>query len=258
MRLMILLLAWLILPGLAHAEVTATVIATDPPGATVTLGKGQSFYVRIRYNADRPVSIWARPFFHGREVGATTNASVPHEGSGEALGWFEFIDPGEVDEIRILVNKPGTRFGQAISIYPVEITGTDAPAAGYAHAAWVDQLLQAQKAVEWQEYEARMKQPVTTSDRVFMSGFMGVVLLLMLSGFALPAWALWKWSGGWRLAAAVPVAIMGFVVLRFLLDTALDPTSHNLWPFEMIMYGMLCVGIIGVLTLMRRLMREPR
>jgi hypothetical protein len=258
-RVRLLLLAWLLLlPGLAQAGVTAEVVATDPPGATVTLHKDEAFYVRIRYDTDRPVSLWARPFFQGKEVGAMTNASVPHEGSGEALGWFQFIHPGEVDEIRILVNQPGTRFGQVVSTYPVGITGTDAPSAGRTRAVWVDELLQAQKAVERQEYEARMKQPVTMGDLVLMSGFMAGVLLLLCTGLAVPVWAWWKWRGGWRLAASVPIAIMGFVVMRLLWNTAIDPTSHNLWPFEMILYGLLSLGVTGLLALMRRLMREPR
>lgn len=254
-RLLILPLAWLVLSGPAHAEVIANVIATDPPGEAVTLGKGESFYVGIHYDTDRPISIWARPFFQGKEVGAMTNASVPHEGSGEALGWFQFLKPGEVDEIRILVNQPGTRFGQVINTYPVSVTGTDEPTTDRPPAAWVDELLQAQKIVEKQEYEARMKQPVTTGDLVLMAGFMAGVMILLLTGLAVPVWAWWKWQGGWKLAASVPIVIMGFVVLRLLWDTAIDPTSHNLWPFEMIMYGLLSLGITGLLALLRRLMQ---
>jgi len=57
------------------------------------------------------------------------------------------------------------------------------------------------------------------------------------AGFAWPAWGVWKWRGGWRLAAALPIAAMTFVALRIVIDTARDPTSHNLWPFEIIMWG---------------------
>lgn len=47
----------------------------------------------------------------------------------------------------------------------------------------------------------------------------------------LAAPGLWRWRGGWRIAAA-PAMVMSFVVLRIVVDTARDPTSRNLWPFE--------------------------
>jgi hypothetical protein len=46
-----------------------------------------------------------------------------------------------------------------------------------------------------------------------------------------------------------------FVVLRIVIDTAGDPTSHNLWPFEVLMAGTGALLAIGVLKLLRRLMR---
>src|SRR3546814_2356088 len=54
--------------------------------------------------------------------------------------------------------------------------------------------------------------------------------LVGLLALALPAWALWRWRGGWRIAAMVPAALMAFVVLRIVVGVAIDPTSHNLWP----------------------------
>ncbi|MGH6635545.1 MAG: hypothetical protein ACRED0_05230, partial [Gammaproteobacteria bacterium] len=64
------------------------------------------------------------------------------------------------------------------------------------------------------------------------------MLSLLLAGSAAPTWALWKWRGGWRIAAAVPAVLMAFVVLRIVVDAARDPTSHNLWPFEILEFGM--------------------
>ena len=54
---------------------------------------------------------------------------------------------------------------------------------------------------------------------------------------------------------AVAVIVVAFVVLRILIDTARDPTSHNLWPFEILMVGTGALLSIGVLKLLRRLMR---
>ena len=81
------------------------------------------------------------------------------------------------------------------------------------------------------------------------------MLGLILGGLGAPAWALWKWRGGWRVAAAVPALIVAFVVLRIVVDTARDPTSHNLWPFELLMWGAGSVAIVVALAVARRLLR---
>jgi hypothetical protein len=65
----------------------------------------------------------------------------------------------------------------------------------------------------------------------------------------------WKWRGGWRVAAAIPAGVVLFVVLRIVVDTARDPTSHNLWPFEILMVGGGALVTIGALKLARRMMR---
>ncbi|MGH8752729.1 MAG: hypothetical protein ACREUJ_02415, partial [Burkholderiales bacterium] len=83
-------------------------------------------------------------------------------------------------------------------------------------------------------------------------GFMLLMLGALIAGFAAPAWALWKWRGGWRVAAAVPVVLMVFVVLRIVWGTSRDPTSHNLWPFEILIYGVVSLVIMGALLIARR------
>jgi hypothetical protein len=47
---------------------------------------------------------------------------------------------------------------------------------------------------------------------------------------------------------------MGFVVVRIAVDTARDPTSHNLWPFEILQSGVAALATIGVLKLARCLL----
>jgi hypothetical protein len=46
--------------------------------------------------------------------------------------------------------------------------------------------------------------------------------------------------------------MMAFVVLRLLFDTARDPTSHNLWPFEILQVGALSAVVMLVLMVMRK------
>jgi hypothetical protein len=138
----------------------------------------------------------------------------------------------------------------------VNVIGTGLPPVVHAKASWVDEMLMHERAVQREAYEKRMSEPVTAGDRIFMSGFMLTVLVLLLCGLAAPMWGLWKWRGGWRMAAAVPGVLMAFIVLRILLGTAIDPTSHNLWPFEILMVGAVSLCIMIALTIARRVVRS--
>lgn len=85
-----------------HAGSNALIVETHP-SAAATLGRNESFYVRIEYAADEPISLWARPYRDGNVVAeAMSNPSSKYTGSGEALGWFALIEPGDVDEVRII------------------------------------------------------------------------------------------------------------------------------------------------------------
>ena len=44
------------------------------------------------------------------------------------------------------------------------------------------------------------------------------------------------WQGVWRLLGVVPIAIMVTVPLNIMVGMAYDPTSHNLFPFELVVY----------------------
>lgn len=61
------------------------------------------------------------------------------------------------------------------------------------------------------------------------------------------------WAAGLAVAAAVPCAVM----LRVIADVARDPTTHNLWPFELVLAAGpgLVAGLGGALVgaLARRL-----
>jgi hypothetical protein len=57
------------------------------------------------------------------------------------------------------------------------------------------------------------------------------------------------------LGASAPAAWMAFVVPRIAVDTSRDPTSHNLWPFELLYSGALSVMAMAALFIARRLAR---
>ena len=59
----------------ARAESRAHILETQP-SASATLGRNESFYVRMEYDTDEPISLWARPYLNGNEVEeAMSNAS---------------------------------------------------------------------------------------------------------------------------------------------------------------------------------------
>jgi membrane-associated PAP2 superfamily phosphatase len=74
----------------------------------------------------------------------------------------------------------------------------------------------------------------------------------MVAGLIAPIVAYRRWKGGWRIAAGVPLAGMCFVIVRIIVGTAIDPTSHNLWPFEIGMVAFLALAFIAVVAIARR------
>lgn len=240
--------------GDARAATTAEVLASHPAGDVVTLGKSQSFYLRIGYSTDEPVMIWTRPFFQGSEVDAGSNPSRVYTGSGEALGWFFFMEAGwQVDEVRITAGDGSASGTRLVATYPVRITGSQQPAAAGTEPAWLVELRNEDQRLQDEAFEQRMSTPPTAGETLFFSGFMLAVLALGIVGIVAPVWAMRRWRGGWRVAAAVPAAIVVFVILGIVLGTAADPTSHNLWPFEILQAGLLSVVVIGVLLAARKL-----
>lgn len=242
----------------AHGEVQVRVIATDPAPETA-LGRDEAFYVRIAFTADTPVNIWARPYFNGKPVlQIKSNAASRRSGSGETLGWFSLDARDEVDEIRIIVGSGNPWREWSAASYPVRLAGTGAPAVPRQQPAWIAELRQQEQQIHRQELEKRHNEPAPAAAVLWASGFMLAVLGLLAGGFAWPAWALWKWRGGWRLTAAVPALMMTFVVLRIVIDVARDPTSHNLWPLEIIMFGTGSLAIMGTLVAARWFLhKEP-
>jgi hypothetical protein len=238
---------------LANAETTVRVVGTWPAGDSVTLHRRQTFYLHLHYTSDEPVQIWAEPYFQGEPANAGSNPSRTYPaGSGEALGWF-FPEPGaQVDEVRINAGDGSPNGTHVVATYPVSVTGDDASARTTSPPAWVTTLHAADKAAREAADRKAMDQPTSAGDMLLFIGFMLLMAALGLFGLLAPVCGLWRWRGGWRIAAAAPATLMGFVVLRLIVDTARDPTSHNLWPFEILMAGGLNSAIMVALLIARK------
>lgn len=90
-------------------------------------------------------------------------------------------------------------------------------------------------------------------DILLFAGLMIALPSAPFLGFLAPILAYRRWRGGWRIAAAVPGIMMAFVVLRIAVGVAIDPTSHNLWPFETLMAATVSICAIAVLAVLRKL-----
>ncbi len=235
----------------ARAETHVEILETYPSGSDVALPRNANFYVHLRYSTDEPIRIWMRPFFHGKPANAGTNPSFTYTGSGEALGWFFLLsDDAEVDEIRIETGDGGSDHELR---YPVRVDAGEGQAPAEALPEWVTRLRASDAQRQQQADEVSRSQPKSAGSWLFGPLFMLAVLALGAGGVLFPFRALMGWRGGWRLAAAVPAGLMSFVVLRLIIGVSLDPTSHNLWPFEILTIGGINLLLMAVLAGMRRL-----
>jgi hypothetical protein len=238
----------------AHAGAAGSVLATHP-SASATLARNQTFWIRIAYQTDEAIRLWARPYSNGAPVeSASSNASSTYTGAGEALGWFALAEPGEVDEVRIVAGGGEPYREWVLASYPVALSWTAAPAAIESTPQWVETLRAKEQARRDEEMRQRAAESTSVGEVSLFNGFMLIILIVALAGIGLPLRAARNWQGRWRIAAAAPTAVMGFVILRIVVDTARDPTSHNLWPFEIVMFGALSLIWIAALKAARRLL----
>jgi hypothetical protein len=239
--------------GPVQAAATVEVLETYPAGEEVTLGRNETFYLRLGYDSDKAIGIWARPYFRGQPANAGNNGSYSYSGKGEALGWFFLSDShGEVDEIRITAGDGSIAGPPVVLSYPVHVMAGEHPVDAEVAPDWVARLKAADAERQRLAHQAYANRPVSPFTSLLVSLLMIGVLVLGVCGFVLPVRALLRWRGGWRMAAAVPAALMGLVVLRLIVGVSRDPTSHNLWPFEILMVSLLSTVIMVLLTLARR------
>jgi hypothetical protein len=253
--LAILALAW---TGTAHAETKVRLLETFPPsGSDIVVPPGENVYLRIAYETDTPVRIWARPYFQGKEIAAGSSPSPEYSGKGELLGFF-FLQPpgGQVDEIRVTAGDGSRKGTPEIARFPIRAYSYAGAPAVSPEPQWVAPMRDAQNKAMNDAMKAQMDKPISAGEAVFFGGFMFVFAALGLLGLGWPAWALWRWRDQWRWWAAVPFALVAFVVLRIAVGTAIDPTSHNLWPFEILMAGGCSVIAMAVITVLRRWQRR--
>ena len=84
-----------------------------------------------------------------------------------------------------------------------------------------------------------------------------LVLGMPFLAFLLPILAMRRWQGVWRWLAALTMAPIAYDILRIVTGLAADPTSHNLFPLEMILWSAPGLFALCLLWLIRLPLR-PR
>jgi len=76
---------------------------------------------------------------------------------------------------------------------------------------------------------------------------MDLVFALFIGFLIAEIFALRRWRGFWRLAALIPLILVGFVLGRI----AVDPSQHYLLAFEALVWCSLALAFLGLLAAIR-------
>lgn len=253
MRTIILgLVAWLLCAlAPAQAQTTVKLLGTFPEGGDIAVPTGETVYVRVAYDAPKPIRIWVRPYYQGKEVSAGSGPSLLYRGQGELLGFFFLTRPGHVDELRVTAGDGSVGGTPEIARWPIRVsTYSNAPPVPPA-PAWLVRLRDAHNQAMHEQMQSNAGAPPSAADIGLFGGFMLVFFAMAIAGLAWPAWATWRWRGKWRWWAAATLAVYVVHLLQIGFDVARDPTSHNLLPFELILFGGGCVLAMAAFATLR-------
>jgi hypothetical protein len=80
-----------------------------------------------------------------------------------------------------------------------------------------------------------------------------VALGIIAAAFYLPFYLYRKWEGRWKFVALLPLAFALGDLLFIVVGISIDPTSHNLWPLELIMASVFGIASLGVVFVIRKI-----
>jgi hypothetical protein len=62
-----------------------------------------------------------------------------------------------------------------------------------------------------------------------------------------------RWQGWWRAIACLPIAALIAWSIFIVVGILREPGSHNLWPFELVLWGGGALLALGLLALLKRI-----
>ncbi len=87
-----------------------------------------------------------------------------------------------------------------------------------------------------------------------MENTIGLVILLAfpLAVAIAAARAAMRWTGGWRMAAVLPLIAIGGDLLFSYFSGVVDPATHHLWPFELMTVTAICAVFLMAANSLRK------
>lgn len=228
LRLLVLLITLVALasPARVASLPDMRIADTDPP-LTKNLNRNSALYLHLRYRSEIPLRAQVKGFFQGAEVvdGVSWNPSPPHPpGEGEALVWIAYSKPVRLDELRVEVSDE--RWQELLILkQPANVAWTGLVADEPKRAEWVKRLSDAQEKEAHENFEKM--------DDDWLGNLIGLFAMISVPGyFVLQIFFALRWSGGWRIAALVPLAIMVPAVGHALFALS---AGSNIWPIVLIL-----------------------
>jgi hypothetical protein len=226
LRVLLLMLVAAVVPTEVGAEPPQLRVVASDPGLGRELGRNTALYLRLAYRSDVPLRVQVKGFNGGEEVrdGVRWNPSSTYPaGEGEALAWISYAEPVRLDELRIEISDADWRPLGVISV-PAKARWAAERRPEPRRAAWVAPMSAAQQ---------RAVAASATADPGAAWGMgIGLVLMLGVPGyFVLQVVLARVWSGGWRIAALVPLLVMAPAAVHTLVALA---AGSNLWPIVII------------------------
>jgi hypothetical protein len=226
LRVLLLMLVAALAPTDARAEAPQLRVVASDPGLSRELGRDTALYLRLAYQSETPLRVQVKGFAGGEEVrdGVRWNPSPAYPaGEGEALAWISYAEPVRLDELRIEISDADWRPLDVVPV-PAKLSWTTKRGPEPRRAAWVGPM------------NAAQQQVVTASASADPGAAWGIgiglVLMLGVPGyFVLQVVLARRWSGGWRIAALVPLLVMAPAALHAAIALA---AGSNLWPIVII------------------------
>jgi hypothetical protein len=241
------------------ADAATVQLLETHPAQPATLANGHTLNLRIRVESPTAQDVHiVEVRSRGAKVGwyATSGIDTVPAGGGETV-LFTFLQPKEgdvrVDEIVVKTTAAGAGAtspdpaGES-HVLPVDATWTVATGADSAATpTWVTEH-RAQANARRAAARAAEPPPGPFSHLLFFAGSL-LFVALVIAAYWLPIRWIRRWRGSWRLAAAACLVPITLSIVNITLGLMSDPTSHNLFPFEIAIAGAIAYGMMIVVRI---------
>jgi hypothetical protein len=229
-----------------RADVRLQILETDP-ASPATLQRDENLYIRIGYDTDRPIRIRGQAYYAGQQVTSMTSGSPPYRaGSGEAMFWFAWREPAQVD--RIIITAEDERSGKVIAQTDTFVSFTwtaHAPITTRPRAEWVTRMTEEQNRRSRAAAEAYANRPGRWLEDVF-----GLAIIWCVPAYiVVQIVALVRLRERWRFAASLPLIPMALVLAYTVYAYR---AGSNIFPLVLIFTSPFGLAYLAILMLLHR------